>query len=282
VLQDQGPAEARGDARSRHTGVRHGSRLQDLEGEDVLCAQHADQRGRHRQGHREPDRAAADFRLEPGRSDLLQGQLPERRPGPDGRGPVRRPHGDEAEGDARLYADGTGDGDRIRVFSVLNTTPGGALGNRAATTAMCVSAANAQGLSCTSTVALLAYGGGDDIASLPSNHGVPSGTPIVAAGSQVQIADDWADLLDGSWDTCVGLGCNPRQAGGQGEGVWQRLIFGCSVNFPGWSRLSAPQGDEPGRALPRSVSPARFACNDESAPAAPPPGLVPSSFVEAW
>ena len=100
-------------------------------------------------------------------------------------------------------------GDAIRVFSVLNTTPGGAFGNRAATTATCASAAITQGLSCTSTVALLAYGGGDDIANLPANHGVPSDAPIVAAGSLVKIADDWADFLDGSWDTCVGRFCDP-------------------------------------------------------------------------
>lgn len=100
-------------------------------------------------------------------------------------------------------------GTAIQVFSVLNTTPGGAFGSRAATTATCATAAIAQGLSCTSTIALLAYGGGDDIASLPTNHGVPSNAPIVAAGSLERIADGWTDFLDGSWHTCVGKFCDP-------------------------------------------------------------------------
>jgi hypothetical protein len=100
-------------------------------------------------------------------------------------------------------------GEPVRIFSVLNTTPGGTFGNRAATSATCAGAAAAQGLSCTSTVALLAYGAGDDIANLPSNHGVPSDVPILAAGSLVKIADDWADFLDGSWDSCLGMGCAP-------------------------------------------------------------------------
>jgi len=109
---------------------------------------------------------------------------------------------------------GAGATDPVRVFSVTNTMPGGTFGNRAATTARCAGAATAQGLSCTSTVALLAYGAGDDVASLPANHGVPSDAPIVAAGSEVKIADDWADLLDGSWDTCVGRGCDSGTTAG--------------------------------------------------------------------
>ncbi|HEY2775516.1 MAG TPA: hypothetical protein VGK20_15855 [Candidatus Binatia bacterium] len=98
----------------------------------------------------------------------------------------------------------------VKIFSVTNSGSGGSFGNRAATTATCAAAAVSQGLSCTSTLALLAYTGGDDIASMPSNHGVPSGVPIVAAGSLTRIANDWNDFLDGTWSTCLGGFCDPN------------------------------------------------------------------------
>jgi hypothetical protein len=107
------------------------------------------------------------------------------------------------------------------LFTVTNTVAGGNFGDRAATSAICAGGASTQGLTCNATLALLAYSGGDDIAGFPGKHAVPADVPVLAAGSLVQIADTWADLLDGSWDTCLGTNCDPTATGaGLGGGFF--------------------------------------------------------------
>ncbi|HYD48927.1 MAG TPA: hypothetical protein VEB21_11295 [Terriglobales bacterium] len=97
----------------------------------------------------------------------------------------------------------------IVIYAAPISTNPGSLGSRATTSAICAGAADAQSLSCSNgRIALLAYSGGDDIQSMPSNHGVSSMSPIVAGAGATKIADDWSDFLDGSWDACLGTYCD--------------------------------------------------------------------------
>lgn len=96
----------------------------------------------------------------------------------------------------------------LRLF-VADSLVTGAAGDRATTNALCTSSATTQGLTCaTGVVSLLSYTG-DAIADFPTSLGLATGVPIVAGAAPATIADDWADFLDGSWDTCLGSTCDP-------------------------------------------------------------------------
>ena len=78
----------------------------------------------------------------------------------------------------------------------------------------------------------------DSIANLPTNFGFPTDVPIVSGSDGTTIiADNWADLLDGSIDvglTSIGLPSNQGDwwSGSNANGT-------CSQNFDGWSDGSA-------------------------------------------
>ena len=77
----------------------------------------------------------------------------------------------------------------------------GALGGRAGGDALCQAAMPANG--CSTTHALLSVSATDEILDMPTKYGVPTDSPILALGG-AQIADNWADLLDGTIDTSLG------------------------------------------------------------------------------
>ncbi len=95
----------------------------------------------------------------------------------------------------------------IRIFLGFSAGSGN-LGNRATTNSACSAAASTQGLSCSSVVSLLAYSG-DAIADFPTNYGVPTSLPLIAGAADVTVASNWADFLDGTWQTCLGSTCRP-------------------------------------------------------------------------
>lgn len=95
----------------------------------------------------------------------------------------------------------------IRIFLGFSAGSGN-LGNRATTNAACSAAATTQGLSCSSVVSLLSYSG-DTIADFPTNFGVPTGVPLIAGAADVTVATNWADFVDGTWQTCLGSQCRP-------------------------------------------------------------------------
>lgn len=76
----------------------------------------------------------------------------------------------------------------------------GHIGNRTTTTNTCTNRKNSvvPAITCTNIVALLAYAG-DDIAGLITNYGFIDGQVVSPTGTKV--VDNWADLLDGSFDT---------------------------------------------------------------------------------
>lgn len=118
----------------------------------------------------------------------------------------------------------------IILFESLDQFPG-SLGNRAATSNYCAQAAAARSLSCGTTVAMLSYSG-DAIREFPANYGLPTDLPIIASGRT--IANDWADFLDGTWDTCLGSGCTP--AGPTGAGFVSNTTIWTGSNSDGTAR----------------------------------------------
>ena len=81
----------------------------------------------------------------------------------------------------------------VALFTTGNLV-GSSLGNRATTTASCT-AAKPVSLDCSGgIVALLSYSGGDTIANLPTNHGLPAGLPL-AGPTGILMANNWADAM---------------------------------------------------------------------------------------
>jgi hypothetical protein len=118
----------------------------------------------------------------------------------------------------------------IILFESPDQLPG-SLGNRATTSATCAAAAAAASLSCGTTVAMLSYTG-DAIREFPTSYGLPTDLPIIANGQT--IADNWADFLDGTWDTCLGSGCTP--AGPTGAGFISNTTIWTGSNSDGTTR----------------------------------------------
>ncbi len=79
----------------------------------------------------------------------------------------------------------------------------GDLGNRVATDALCVSS---NPTTYTNVRAFIGNSTADSIANMPANYGVPTSNPITS-NSNISIADNWADLLDGN------LATSPQSAG---------------------------------------------------------------------
>ena len=77
----------------------------------------------------------------------------------------------------------------------------GPLGGRAGGDALCQAAIPAD--RCTKTRVLLSVSASDEIRDMPSNYGVPTDAPLESLNGS-KIADDWADLLDGTIDTSLG------------------------------------------------------------------------------
>jgi hypothetical protein len=73
----------------------------------------------------------------------------------------------------------------------------GALGGRAGANALCTAAAPNFSFPKTNVVALISVSAGDQIRDFPALYGVPSDRPIVGP-TGLRIADNWADLLDGT------------------------------------------------------------------------------------
>jgi hypothetical protein len=79
----------------------------------------------------------------------------------------------------------------------------GALGGRAGADAVCQAAvASHSALGLTSVRAFLSVNASDEIRDMPVSYGFPTGVPIHGP-TGVKIADDWADLLDGSVDATL-------------------------------------------------------------------------------
>lgn len=95
----------------------------------------------------------------------------------------------------------------IRIFMGTSGV-NGSLGTRSDTNAMCSVAAANQGLTCNGVVSFLSYAG-DALINFPANYGVPTNVPLIAGAGDVTVANDWADFLDGTWQTCLGSFCVP-------------------------------------------------------------------------
>lgn len=80
----------------------------------------------------------------------------------------------------------------------------GAIGGRAGADAMCAAAVSGYpGVPTANTVALLTVDAGDEIRDLPWIYGVPTERTVVGPSGSV-VANDWADLLDGSIEQSLG------------------------------------------------------------------------------
>lgn len=79
----------------------------------------------------------------------------------------------------------------------------GALGGRTGADAMCqTAAASHSALGLSSVRAFLSVSASDEIRDMPVSYGFPTGVPIHGP-TGVKLADDWADLLDGSVDATL-------------------------------------------------------------------------------
>jgi hypothetical protein len=81
----------------------------------------------------------------------------------------------------------------------LFASPGqvGAIGGRSGADGRCTAAAPALSLPIAHTAAFISVTDSDEIRDMPSLYSVPTSLPILGP-TGVRIADDWADLLDGS------------------------------------------------------------------------------------
>ncbi len=79
----------------------------------------------------------------------------------------------------------------------------GALGGRSGADAVCqTAAAGFGGLGMTSVRGFLSVSATDEVRDMPVNYGFPTGVPIKGP-TGTKVADDWADLLDGSLDASL-------------------------------------------------------------------------------
>lgn len=109
---------------------------------------------------------------------------------------------------------------------VLYAAPGidGAIGGRSGADVACGQAA--QGMAGVplhaTTRAFISVSAGDEIADMPARYGVPTNR-IITGPNQEKIADDWADLLDGTIDMTLlaagVMGMNNWYSGSQADGT---------------------------------------------------------------
>lgn len=87
-------------------------------------------------------------------------------------------------------------GAAIVMYRVDDTLRDGNLGGRAGADALCAASAN-RPAGYANARAFISVGTGDAIADMPGNYGVPT-TGTITGPTGTLIANDWADLLDGS------------------------------------------------------------------------------------
>ena len=88
----------------------------------------------------------------------------------------------------------------VAMFSTI-TSNGGNLGGRAGADTLCSAAMTDQSLTamCPNQVhAFLSVTADDSIAAMPAKYGVPTSSVVVSAYEPADVAQSWADLLDGS------------------------------------------------------------------------------------
>ncbi len=107
----------------------------------------------------------------------------------------------------------------IYMFSIA--APNGALGGRSGADQRCVNANNLPG---SNVRAFISVNSSDEIRDMPSNYVTPTDLQILS-NTHNKVADDWADLMDGTIDMTL------SQAGVLPSGVsWlsgsQTLVFG--------------------------------------------------------
>ena len=90
----------------------------------------------------------------------------------------------------------------VIIFTTNNNYDGGQVGNRDQSTGNCYGSNSLDLDHYFTTVALLSYSGGDSIADLAKNYGMPTDLPFRST-SGTTIADNFTDLLDGSIDVSI-------------------------------------------------------------------------------
>lgn len=96
--------------------------------------------------------------------------------------------------------------------------------------------ARTKALPCLNKRAFISIDPGDDIAGMPANFGIPRNRRIIGP-TDIQIADNWADLLDGDIDvTLFDAGIVPDQwwSGSTSGGVYDISVDNCT----GWTSTS--------------------------------------------
>ena len=111
-------------------------------------------------------------------------------------------------------------------------TSTGNIGPRATADAICT-AGIPSGFS--NARAFIGYSAADSIANMPSNYGIPTNVPIQSVTSVV-IANDWADLTDGTIATSLnGAGLSGSQWWSGAEDASGSFIDGVTVNCLEWT-----------------------------------------------
>ncbi len=125
----------------------------------------------------------------------------------------------------------------IVLFHTTGPTFGHAIGSRANADSLCSNSVGNANLSCTTVHAFLSVDGADEIRDMPANYSVPTGVTI-KANTGTTIANDWADLLDGSiqtsLDAAMGHGLpnvNFWWSGSNADGSLNAACSGWTVGF---------------------------------------------------
>lgn len=108
----------------------------------------------------------------------------------------------DAAGNHAIYAAAPATSSASAPIYVFNAggSMGGDLGGRAGLDSVCSAKKSASfaSLSCSNVVAFLSVSANDEIRDFPTTVGLPVSGPIVSATSSLTIAENFADLLDGS------------------------------------------------------------------------------------
>lgn len=122
----------------------------------------------------------------------------------------------------------------IYMFSTSSSYFGNGPISRANSTGICATerSANFASLNCSNDLAFLVFSVSDDLASMPTNHGVPSNEEVLSAATSTQIAVNWADLFDFSINSSMqaaGVATGDYWTGSAADGTDQ--VQSCS----GWA-----------------------------------------------
>jgi hypothetical protein len=110
--------------------------------------------------------------------------------------------GGEGGSDEAGGAAGSGNTPAIIVFDAGTANTGATFSGRAGLDNLCLTAKNAQSIPGGTPHALISVSAVDDIADFPALYGLPTDRPFASVGGDV-IADDFADLLDGTIDMSI-------------------------------------------------------------------------------